>query len=223
VHLLQAAKEAQRVAAKLAAARSKTFQQCAEAYIATHKDGWTPLYAAQWSDTLARFAYPIIGDLPVADIDRALVKRVLAPIWTSKPVTAKAVMQHMAKVLGWAVAEGLQPDTYNPAAWRDFVRHFGNVSCNVARAFRRKYRAGQKTRHRAHVRRRKADAQILEEDCSDGPENPRKAIEYTVRPSLAQRTKASFTHFGTWVVIGTSSVLAMVLNRCSPYIEVGIG
>jgi hypothetical protein len=81
------------------------------------------LYADQWQDTLARFAYPVIGDLPVADIDRALVKRVLVPIWTSKPVTAKAVMQHMAKVLGWAAAEGFRPDTYNPAAWKDGLEH----------------------------------------------------------------------------------------------------
>jgi len=115
--------QAQRRRAHQSKAAVKTFRQCAEAYITAHKDGWTKLYADQWQDTLARFAYPVIGDLPVADIDRALVKRVLVPIWTSKPVTAKAVMQHIAKVLGWAVAEGLRPDTYNPAAWRDGLEH----------------------------------------------------------------------------------------------------
>ena len=47
------ARNAQRAAAKLDAARSMTFQQCAEACIASHRAGWRSVrHANDWSATL---------------------------------------------------------------------------------------------------------------------------------------------------------------------------
>jgi hypothetical protein len=37
-------------------------------------------------------AYPIIGDLPIAAVDEALVLQVLRPIWKEKTVTAQSAM-----------------------------------------------------------------------------------------------------------------------------------
>ena len=45
-------------------------------YIAAHKAGWhNPKHAAQWTATLATYAEPIIGALPVQAVDTALVPR----------------------------------------------------------------------------------------------------------------------------------------------------
>jgi integrase len=109
---------------KVRKATTKTFRACAEAYIAANEDTWTPLYTAQWKDTLERLAYPAIGDMPVADIERALVKRVLAPLWDAKKTTQGSVLRaRIAKVLGWAMAEGFRPEGLNPAEWRNNLEH----------------------------------------------------------------------------------------------------
>jgi hypothetical protein len=79
---------------------AKTFKACAEAYIAAQEVGWTsPVYRRQWKDTLARFAYPIIGDLPVADVTKSHVLQILRPLWASKTTTAKGLRARIATVL----------------------------------------------------------------------------------------------------------------------------
>ena len=51
------ARKAERQRAQLAAARSVTFQGCADRYIASHRSGWrNPKHAAQWPSTLATYA-----------------------------------------------------------------------------------------------------------------------------------------------------------------------
>jgi integrase len=95
-----------------------TFDECAERYILQHESEWSnATHRHQWQQTLADYASPVIGDLPVNAIDTSLVCRVLEPIWASKTQTAsrlrariEAVLS-MAKVLGWRTGE-------NPAAWR---------------------------------------------------------------------------------------------------------
>lgn len=42
----------------------------------------------QWTNTLATYAYPIIGALRPADIGTDLVRKVLEPIWLTKNETA---------------------------------------------------------------------------------------------------------------------------------------
>ena len=54
----------------LAAAKAMTFRQCAEAFIAANESGWkSAKHAAQWTATLKAYAFPYIGNLPVASID----------------------------------------------------------------------------------------------------------------------------------------------------------
>jgi hypothetical protein len=70
-------------------AKLKTFHQCAELCIADKSSEWKNVkHAKQWAATLETYAYPIIGGLPIAEIDRGLVLDVLRPIWTSKNETA---------------------------------------------------------------------------------------------------------------------------------------
>lgn len=111
-------RDAERTRARLEAARAMTFKQCAEAYIASHKAGWrNRKHGTLWTNTLKTYAYPIIGSLPVAAVDTALVLKVLEPIWTTKTETASRVRQRMESVLDWAKVRGYR-DGENPARWR---------------------------------------------------------------------------------------------------------
>jgi integrase len=103
---------------------SKTFRQCTEEYVAAHKDGWSgKVYRDQWARSLEIYAYPIIGDFPVSDIDEALVLQVLEPIWRVKITTAKRLRDRIARVLGFAAFKGYRPIGPNPAAWIDNLAH----------------------------------------------------------------------------------------------------
>jgi Arm DNA-binding domain len=76
-------------ASKRSTAPAMTFAQCADAYIEAHAAGWrNPKHAAQWSSTLATYAGPVIGKLPVEAIETKHVMQVLRPIWTEIPETA---------------------------------------------------------------------------------------------------------------------------------------
>ncbi|MRX49441.1 tyrosine-type recombinase/integrase [Paracoccus sp. S-4012] len=63
--------------------------------------------------SLESYAFPLIGKMPVSNIAAADVLRVLMPIWTAKPETARRVRQRIGTVLKWAVAQGWRQD--NPA------------------------------------------------------------------------------------------------------------
>lgn len=60
----------------------------------------------QWLSTLERHAFPEIGALPVHEIGDAEILKVLSPIWTEVPETARRVRRRMAQVLEWARAAG---------------------------------------------------------------------------------------------------------------------
>ena len=78
-------RDAARTATALSAARFKTFDQCAAAYIRAHRGSWkNAKHAAQWETSLANYASPVFGALPVSDVDTDLVVKVLRPIWDTK-------------------------------------------------------------------------------------------------------------------------------------------
>ncbi|MCH5374054.1 MAG: site-specific integrase, partial [Planctomycetes bacterium] len=118
-----AAKSNRRLRDELEAAKSKSFDECAAAYIAAHEVGWrNPKHRQQWRNTLSTYASPVIGRLPVADIDTDLVMRVLEPIWTSKPETAGRVRGRIESILDWAATRGYRTGE-NPARWRGHLDH----------------------------------------------------------------------------------------------------
>ena len=104
-----------------APAPSITFKECCQQYIESNRAGWSNAkHAAQWPSSLATYAYPIIGDVPVSQLsDRRgtdLITRVLDPIWQKKATTASRVRGRIEKVLDWAKAKGYR-DGENPARW----------------------------------------------------------------------------------------------------------
>ena len=62
--------------------------------------------AQNWWAHLERHAFPAIGDVPIDRIDRGHVLRVLSPIWTENPESARRVRRNIRATLQWAVAHG---------------------------------------------------------------------------------------------------------------------
>jgi integrase len=118
-----ALREAEKLQVKVAAARSLTFRQAAEAYIAAHRERWrNAKHAGQWSVTLASYAYPVFGDFQVAVVDKRDVLAALEPIWTAKPETASRVRGRIEAVLDWAAERGHRAEGDNPAR-RERLKH----------------------------------------------------------------------------------------------------
>jgi len=97
---------------------TKTFNECAAAYISAHQHEWSnPKHAQQWENTLDKYASPVIGNLPVNEVDMPLVLQVLEPIWVTKTETATRVRGRLERVLDWAAVHGHR-EGENPARWR---------------------------------------------------------------------------------------------------------
>jgi integrase len=111
------AKHAQR------AAPAMTFTNAAAEYIAAHRSGWrSASHATQWEATLATFAQPVIGALPVQAINTDHVTSVLLPIWHDKHETASRLRARIENVLDWATARRLRSGD-NPARWKGHLEY----------------------------------------------------------------------------------------------------
>lgn len=113
----------EREAARLTAAQRLEFDAAAESFISEHESTWRNLkHVQQWRNTLATYASPHFGKVPVSDIDQALVLRALSPIWKTKTETASRLRGRIEQVLDWATAHGHRTGP-NPARWRGQLEH----------------------------------------------------------------------------------------------------
>jgi len=96
-----------------------TFKDAFEQYFQEKLEGElsNPKHAKQWGSTLTTYAYPIIGAMPVSEIQVDDILAVLRPIWTTKTETASRVRQRIETVLDWSKATGHR-DGENPALWK---------------------------------------------------------------------------------------------------------
>jgi integrase len=108
-------------AAQAAQIAGITFRAVAEAYIGANEGSWrNDKHRQQWSNTLASYVYPVVGDLPVADVSTAHVLNILEPIWQEKPETASRIRGRIETVLDAAKARGYR-EGENPARWRGHI------------------------------------------------------------------------------------------------------
>lgn len=99
-------------------AKLKTFKEAALSYVETHGDTWkNEKHRAQWLSTLETYAFVIIGDLLVRDVDQEAVLRVLEPIWKTKNETASRLRGRIQAILDWATVRGYR-EGENPAVWK---------------------------------------------------------------------------------------------------------
>ena len=103
---------------KLEEANSMTFAECASAYIEAHRSGWkNAKHVQQWESTINSYVNPVMGILPVSQIDTTLVLQAIEPIWQSKTETATRVRGRIEMILDWAKVRHYR-EGENPARWR---------------------------------------------------------------------------------------------------------
>jgi integrase len=123
-----AERDAQRVQERIARANGKTFKQAADEYLAAHAPGWrNETHRHQWRQTLDDYAHPIIGDMAVADIGVADVRKMLAGIWTAKPETASRLRGRVEAIINAARADD-DSRWSNPARWERHKHTFAKRS-----------------------------------------------------------------------------------------------
>lgn len=111
-------KRSDQLTRRMAEASIITFDKAATAYIDSNSPAWrNAKHGDQWRNTIATYASPVIGKLPVSKIDTAHVLRILTPIWLEKTETAVRLRGRIEKILDWAKAQGYRSGD-NPAAWR---------------------------------------------------------------------------------------------------------
>ena len=137
-----------------------TFRAVAEAHIAAHSDGWrNAKHRQQWSSTLATYAYPVIGDLPVADVGTAHVLSILEPIWKAKPETAARLRGRIEAILDAAKARGYRQGE-NPARWRGHVAQILPGRTHVSRGHHKAMPYSELAAFVAKLRERDATAAL---------------------------------------------------------------
>jgi integrase len=72
---------------------------------------------AQWISTLETYAYPVIGQLTVENIETYHIEKILLPIWETKTETGKKVRGRIEAVIRWAYTRK-KIDRQNPARWQ---------------------------------------------------------------------------------------------------------
>lgn len=108
-------------AAQAAQVAGMTFKAVAETYIGANEGSWrNDKHRQQWKNTLATYVYPVIGELPVAEVGTAHVLKILEPIWKAKAETASRVRGRMETILDAAKARGYR-EGENPARWRGHI------------------------------------------------------------------------------------------------------
>lgn len=120
-----------KVQSALETAKAKTFEDCADAYIDANRAGWkNEKHVQQWKNTLATYAYPKFGRLPVASIDTGMVLEVLQQpvgtagqtLWLNKTETASRLRGRIESILDWATFRGYRQGN-NPARWKGHLEH----------------------------------------------------------------------------------------------------
>jgi integrase len=119
----RAAKRGDQQAAQLVSARTVTFDECVNRYHEAHRAGWrNPRHIREWLASLRTHASPILGALPVADIDTGLICKVVEPLWNTKTATATRIRSRVEAVLDWAKVRGYRAGE-NPARWKGHLDH----------------------------------------------------------------------------------------------------
>jgi integrase len=85
----------------------RTFRNVALECIKAEAPGWkNKRTELLWQNSLERWAFPTLGNMPVADIDRAAVRQAIDGVWRERPATARKVLRRVGTILRYAAAHG---------------------------------------------------------------------------------------------------------------------
>ena len=93
--------------AEMVKANMPTFKEAAEKTFAANRPRWrSGKHVYNWMRGMEKYVFPVIGDIRVDRIGREHVLRILTPVWSAKPGTARKVRQRIRSVLSWCQAHG---------------------------------------------------------------------------------------------------------------------
>jgi integrase len=121
--------------AKLAAAKAKllTFREAAQRYFDQHESKWrNAKHRWQYLTTLKMFAFPVLGDMAVSEIDTPAVLRALEPQWLTKTETMSRTRGRIEAVLDWCTVRGFRSGD-NPARWKGHLSEVLPARAQVAK------------------------------------------------------------------------------------------
>jgi len=90
-----------------------TVCQLFEEYFRVKRPGWDYRTAYFYANVMKNHVLPVIGEVSARDMNVALVRNVLDPIWTAKPAVAREIQQFLAGLFDYA--EFYELRTGNPA------------------------------------------------------------------------------------------------------------
>ena len=100
-----------------AQAMQVTFKEVAAEYIELKKASYKrPQQTQKLIQQLTDFAYPVLADMVLADIDREHIEAMLNPIWYTKTESASRALLHVKAILDLATVKKLRQGQ-NPAIW----------------------------------------------------------------------------------------------------------
>jgi integrase len=121
------ARRSARAAEAAEAARAMMFGEAASIYYKAHSKGWSLKHAGQWRQSVLgetrdpeRDYCRILRPLPIAEIDTAMVLKVIEPLWQTTPETGARVRARIEAVLAWGTVRGYRTGP-NPAQWRNHL------------------------------------------------------------------------------------------------------
>ncbi|WP_417447294.1 tyrosine-type recombinase/integrase [Kangiella sp.] len=102
--------------------KNTTFIECAQLVLSMkEKELKNIKHIAQWRSSLERYAFPIIGHLPVNQINKTHILEVLQPIWLEKNETASRLRGRIETILDYAKAKEFREGD-NPAGWKGMLK-----------------------------------------------------------------------------------------------------
>ena len=101
------------------------FKQCADEFILIKQTEWKTggKSKAQWESSLKDYAYPVIENTPINEIETHHILAILEPIWSDLNVTATRVRQRVENILDYATTKNRRTGP-NPARWKG---HLDNI------------------------------------------------------------------------------------------------
>jgi integrase len=115
--------EKKRASAPIQEAKTPKFADFALDYIETMRPKWrNQKHADQWVSTIKTYAFPVLGDLRLDEIDTPHIQEVLMPIWLKIPESASRLRGRIEKILSAAITHKHRQGS-NPAVWKGHLEN----------------------------------------------------------------------------------------------------
>lgn len=107
---------------KIESVKKQTFEAFALDCISAKKVEWSnDKHINQWTSTLQTYAFPIIGNMSLDEIETDDILEILTPIWVSKTETASRLRGRLEWIFAAATTRKLRSGM-NPALWRGHLQ-----------------------------------------------------------------------------------------------------